>query len=269
MKTKMLEAPAELIDDTRRQSKPDYWTAALRLSELRYRRLFETAHDGILILDANSGEIVDVNPFMIDLLQYPFEELRGRKLWDIGEFKDIAANRAAFATLQQNEYIRYENLPLRRRDGKTIQVEFVSNVYWVEADKVIQCNIRDISERAAEKKNESDAHLAALELAASANKTWVASHLQKLRTPLSAMASMLGLVELGHKLAEVRPLTEKPSEFDEAAFQHILRNFQSLVHYFNEIAAVSGEDPLQIATLPPQVGPNSGALSTKSANGQS
>ena len=252
MKTKIANAPGELIDRNRRDLQPDYWSVALRMSELRYRRLFETAHDGILILDANSGEIIDVNPFMIDLLQYPFEELRGRKLWDIGEFKDIAANQAAFETLQQNEYIRYENLPLRRRDGETIQVEFVSNVYWVEAEKVIQCNVRDISER-AEQKTLSDAHLAALELATSTNKAWLVAHLQTLRTPLTAIASMLGLVELGHKLAEVRSLQEKPSEFDEAAYQHILRNCQRLVHYFNEIAALSGQAPLQPATIPPPV----------------
>jgi len=269
MKAKLLESPSGIVDDIRRQNKPDYWTAALRLSELRYRRLFETAHDGILILDAKSGEIVDVNPFMIDLLQYPFEELRGRKLWEIGEFKDIAANQAAFAKLQQNEYIRYENLPLRRRDGKTMHVEFVSNVYWVEAEKVIQCNIRDISER-AEKKTHSDADLAARQMVANSNKTWVVSHLRMLRTPLSAIASMLGLVEIGHKLAEVRPsLSEQPSEFDEAAFQHILRNIQSLVHYFNEIAALSGESPLQVATLPPPVESHGTGGSTVSANGQS
>jgi PAS domain S-box-containing protein len=124
------------------QSTEEHWIKALRRSELRYRRLFETAQDGILILDADSGEITDVNPFLLDMLDYPFEELRGRKLWEIGQFKDIAANHQAFEVLQQNEYIRYENLPLRRRDGKMIQVEFVSNVYWVEDDKVIQCNIR-------------------------------------------------------------------------------------------------------------------------------
>jgi PAS domain S-box-containing protein len=252
MKTALLKAPAESVRATRRQNKPDYWSTALRLSELRYRRLFETAHDGILILDANTGEIIDVNPFMIDLLQYPFEELRGRKLWDIGEFKDVAANRAAFETLQQNEYIRYENLPLRCRDGKTVQVEFVSNVYWVEAEKVIQCNVRDISERAALKIH-SDAHLAALEFATTTSKAWLVAHMQTLRAPLTAIASMLGLVELGHKLTEMRSLPEKPSEFDEAAFQHILKNFQSLVHYFNEIAALSGQPPVETATIPPPI----------------
>jgi PAS domain S-box-containing protein len=266
MKTTIVNQTGEFIDRSGRDLQPDYWTAALRLSELRYRRLFETAHDGILILDANSGEIIDVNPFMIDLLQYPFEELRGRKLWDIGEFKDIAANRAAFETLQHNEYIRYENLPLRRRDGKTMQVEFVSNVYWVEAEKVIQCNVRDISER-VELKTHSDAHVAALEFATSTNKAWLVSHLQMLRTPLTAIASMLGLVELGHKLADVRSLQERPSEFDEAAYQHVLRNCQRLVHYFNEIAALSGQAPVEAATIPPPIQPGSVASPNGSANG--
>ena len=122
---------------------------ALEVSELRYRRLFETAQDGILILDANTGKIIDVNPFLLDLLDYPFENMIGLRLWEIGQFKDIAANQAAFEALQTNEYIRYENLPLRTKTGKEIQVEFVSNVYFVGSDKVIQCNIRDISARTA------------------------------------------------------------------------------------------------------------------------
>src|SRR4029077_19823083 len=116
-------------------------------SELRYRRLFETSQDGILILDAESGKIIDVNPFLLDLLDYPFESIVGLQLWEIGLFKDIAANQTAFAKLQKEEYIRYENRPLRTKAGKQIQVEFVSNVYFVGSTKVIQCNIRDISVR--------------------------------------------------------------------------------------------------------------------------
>src|ERR1700736_754027 len=65
------------------------------VSELRYRRLFETAQDGILILDAESGKIIDVNPFLLDLLDYPFESVIGLQLWEIGLFEDIAATQAA------------------------------------------------------------------------------------------------------------------------------------------------------------------------------
>ena len=80
-------------------------------------------------------------------LDYPFESIIGRELWEIGLFDDIDANKAAFEKLQTEEYIRYENHPLRTKDGKVVAVEFVSNVYFVGAEKVIQCNIRDISQR--------------------------------------------------------------------------------------------------------------------------
>jgi PAS domain S-box-containing protein len=116
-------------------------------SELRYRRLFETAQDGILILDADSGEITDVNPFLEGLLGYSKGELLGRRLWEIGFFKDEAASRQAFLVLQEKGYIRYEDLPLESKDGRTMEVEFVSNAYTIDGGKVIQCNVRDITDR--------------------------------------------------------------------------------------------------------------------------
>jgi diguanylate cyclase (GGDEF)-like protein/PAS domain S-box-containing protein len=119
----------------------------LKTSEIRYRRLFETAKDGILLLDAETGQIADVNPFLQDLLGYSHTELLGRTLWEIGPFKDIAASQSAFRQLQSQEYVRYENLPLETKDGQHRQVEFVSNVYLVDGRRVIQCNIRDITAR--------------------------------------------------------------------------------------------------------------------------
>ncbi|MGZ6346308.1 MAG: sensor domain-containing diguanylate cyclase [Anaerolineales bacterium] len=120
---------------------------SLKDSELRYRRLFEAAQDGILILDAESGAITDVNPFLINILGYSREEFVKKKLWEVGAFKDIKASKDAFQALQKSEYIRYKDLPLKTKDGKLIQVEFVSNVYLAGDEKVIQCNIRDITER--------------------------------------------------------------------------------------------------------------------------
>jgi diguanylate cyclase (GGDEF)-like protein/PAS domain S-box-containing protein len=119
----------------------------LEESELRYRRLFEAAQDGILILDAKTGAITDVNPFLEKLLGYSQDEFISKKLWEVGAFKDIKASKNAFLALQKDEYIRYKDLPLRAKDGKLIQVEFVSNVYKEGREKVIQCNIRDITER--------------------------------------------------------------------------------------------------------------------------
>jgi len=119
----------------------------LEVSETRYRRLFETAQDGILIVDADTGHINEVNPFLVDMLGYVRDEVLGKKLWEIGAFKDAGASKAAFAELRSKGYVRYEDLPLTTRDGREIPVEFVSNVYLVDHHKVIQCNIRDITDR--------------------------------------------------------------------------------------------------------------------------
>jgi diguanylate cyclase (GGDEF)-like protein/PAS domain S-box-containing protein len=126
---------------------------SLQESELRYRRLFEAAKDGILILDAKSGAITDVNPFLINLLGYSRQEMMDKKLWEVGAFKDIKASQDAFHALQKSEYIRYKDLPLKAKDGTLIAVEFVSNVYRAGSKKVIQCNIRDITDRKQAHKN--------------------------------------------------------------------------------------------------------------------
>jgi PAS domain S-box-containing protein/putative nucleotidyltransferase with HDIG domain len=124
-----------------------YFYHQLVASETRYRRLFESAKDGILILDAESGKIIDANPFLLELVGFSSEDILGKPIWEIGTFKDVVENYDNFLELQQKEYIRYENLPLQAADGRKISVEFVSNVYYEGQCKVIQCNIRDITER--------------------------------------------------------------------------------------------------------------------------
>jgi two-component system cell cycle sensor histidine kinase/response regulator CckA len=125
----------------------DSTSALLRDSEMRYRRLFEAAKDGILILGAETGRIEDVNPFLLALTGHSRGDFVGKRLWEIGPFKDIAASKASFRELLANDYVRYDDLPLATRGGGTIDVEFVSNVYAVGDRRVIQCNVRDISLR--------------------------------------------------------------------------------------------------------------------------
>jgi PAS domain S-box-containing protein len=120
---------------------------SLRESEVRYRRLFEAARDGILILNAATLKIIDVNPFMVELLGYSRAEFLGKELWEIGLFSDKEASKATFRELQETGYIRYADLPLLTIEGKPWDVEFVSNVYEQGSHQVIQCNIRDITER--------------------------------------------------------------------------------------------------------------------------
>ncbi len=119
----------------------------LRNSEVRYRRLFETAQDAILILNGDTGQIIDANPFIKDLLGYSLEELQGKNLWEIGELKDAPASKIIYRQLQDSGYVRYDHLPLVTKDGRSVDVEVVANAYQVDHMKVIQCNIRDVTKR--------------------------------------------------------------------------------------------------------------------------
>jgi PAS domain S-box-containing protein len=119
----------------------------LQIFEKRYQRLFESAKDGILILNAENGMIVDVNPFLINMLGYSKEQFLSKHIWDINNSDNIDYSKQMFKELQDKEYVRYEDLPLVDSDGKLRRVEFVSNVYLVDKERVIQCNVRDITER--------------------------------------------------------------------------------------------------------------------------
>jgi PAS domain S-box-containing protein len=163
----------------------------LELSEVRYRRMFESSQDGILLLDAQSAKVLDVNRFMVDLLGYSREYFLGKELWEIGVFKDAESSKTAMLTLQRLGGIRYEDLPLEHADGRQIPVEFVSNVYREGRRSVIQCNIRDITERkrferALQEKN------AEMENANLAKDRFLASMSHELRTPLNAILGFTG-----------------------------------------------------------------------------
>ncbi|HEV2020987.1 MAG TPA: PAS domain S-box protein [Terriglobales bacterium] len=181
------------------ETQPKHSDEALRASELRYRRLFEAAQDGILILNAKTGQIDDVNPFLVNLLGYTHDEFIGLPLWEIGPFKDVKECKLAFEELQDKEYIRYESLPLETKGGRPIAVEFVSNVYRLNGDgtRVIQCNIRDITKR----KHAEDALHHSLQQTRSffeANPagSYVASPDGRLITCNSAFARMLGFASV-------------------------------------------------------------------------
>jgi len=195
--------------------------AVMRASEIRYRRLFEAARDGILILDPDTRKITDANPFMTELLGYPHAELLGKELWEIGLLKDEAASRIAFQELQQKHFIRYEDLPLQSKTGKHHEVEFVSNLYDEDGRMVIQCNIRDITERKGDEevlvkaKNEISRHAARLEEVVEERTSQLRETISELegfsysvshdmRAPLRAMQSYAQYLvdEYGSKLDE-------------------------------------------------------------------
>jgi PAS domain S-box-containing protein len=186
---------------------------ALRASELSYRRLFEAAKDGILILDVDTGRITDVNPFLFKLLGFSRDEMIGKTVGELSPFKDIESNQAMLERLQKNEYVRYEDLPLETRDGRHIAVEFVSNVYEAGDKKVIQCNIRDITQRKQSEQRMAQLNREANEarvIADTANlvkSEFLANMSHELRTPLGAVIGLANILALS------RPLTVKQMEY--------------------------------------------------------
>jgi len=119
----------------------------MRLSEIRYRRLFEATQDGVLLIDPDTSRIIDSNPFMTQLLGYPREQLIGKELFEIGLLRDESASRKMFRKLKKTHEVRYENLPLQNLLGRHQDVEVVANLYQEDGHSIIQCNIRDISVR--------------------------------------------------------------------------------------------------------------------------
>jgi len=195
----------------------------LRDSEVRYRRLFETAKDGILILDAETGMIIDVNPFLIELLGFSHEQFVGKAIWEIGFFNDIASNKDKFMELQQQGYARYEDLPLKTDDGRKIEVEFVSNVYTVDHQKVVQCNIRDVTERKRAEKEIEEKQRETIKM----KLDFISMVSHELRTPLTVIKEGIALVTNGS--------TGEINEEQEELLNLSKKNVDRLAKFINDV----------------------------------
>jgi PAS domain S-box-containing protein len=210
------------IKDTRREGRSPPHAP---LSEDRYRRLFEAARDGILILDAVEARVLDANPFMVELLGYSLGELLGKELWEIGLFSEIRASQAVVETLLRDGYVRYNHLPLVAKDRTEIEVEFVSNVYPERDTKVIQCNIRDITERrllerlATKQARDS-------ETASQRKDEFLAMLSHELRNPL---ASILNCVQIFQLRPERDPVHLHAREVLERQVGHLTRLVDDLL----------------------------------------
>ena len=203
-----------------------------RASEVRYRRLFELARDGILILDAETGVVVDANPFMAEILGYSLDDYLGKHIWDLGFLKNVAANKEKFLELQRQGYVRHEDLPLETAQGKAVHVEFVSYVYLVGNTRVVQCNIRDITERklaeaAVLQLNEeleekviartADLEQARLEAerASSAKSEFLSAMSHEIRTPMNGV---IGMVDVLQQSSLNGPQSEMVNIIHDSAF---------------------------------------------------
>ncbi len=132
----------------------------LRSSENRYRRLFEASTDGILMVDPHSGFIIDVNPSLLHILGSTREQVVDRELWQVGLLPDQATQQAFLRQVQQDQVLRYEMLELATTDGDPCYVEWVSTLFQANGHEVLQCSLRDITDR--RRAEEARLHLAAI-----------------------------------------------------------------------------------------------------------
>jgi PAS domain S-box-containing protein len=233
--------------------------AALKNSEIRYRRLFESAKDGILILDAHTLKIIDSNPFMTDLLGYSHDEFLGKELWEIGLFSDKEASQSAYRELQKYGFIRYDNFPLESRNGQKVAVEFVSNVYAEDHHQVVQCNIRDITERCRmeRKMQEQAAALAELD---HRKDEFLAMLSHELRNPLAPILNAVQLLQLQKGETSVQQKAHAIIERQVGQLTHLVddlmdvsRTITARIQLRREQIAVSGIVERAVETTRPLI----------------
>lgn len=133
----------EMIESIEREiTKRTHMEEKLVESEERYRRIFETSKDGILLLDKQTGNIVNINPAVVELFG-DSSEFIGKNLKDIGLLKDIGDAQEIIQKLNEVGFIFYDYVPVETKEGQIIDTE----IYLIDRTKLIQCNVRNITER--------------------------------------------------------------------------------------------------------------------------
>jgi two-component system CheB/CheR fusion protein len=121
-------------------------TERKRAAEVRYRRLFETAKDGIVLADAETGEILDSNPFITKAFGYSRKLLAGQKFWESDLFRDTGIDEKLASELRERESVQ-KTVWLRGENGEATEVDVIASMYAESERDVVQFNVRDISER--------------------------------------------------------------------------------------------------------------------------
>jgi PAS domain S-box-containing protein len=122
-------------------------TERREIAEIRFQRLFETAKDGIVVIDAEAATVQDVNPFFLDLTGFRREQFVGKSVSDAGALLGIPHADELIAETKRADIVRRDDMQLNAANGKSILVEFVANRYVVGSQPVIQINVRDIGFR--------------------------------------------------------------------------------------------------------------------------
>jgi len=201
----------------------------LRDSEIRYRHLFETADDGILLLEKKELKIRHVNPAITAMLGYSDEECVGKDMMDIGFPSNTVKVQEILESLDKEGIIHYKDIAVQKRTGQVIDTD----IYMVDKANLVQCNVRDVAERKEIEAGLDKAHeelkelTTRLKLADLAKSEFLANMSHELRTPLN---SIIGFSEALYD-ETFGPLNEKQSHY----VSNVLSSGKHLLLLINQI----------------------------------
>ncbi len=115
--------------------------SALQLSESRYRLLFESASDPVLIFDAESGRLCEANAASAKLYGYERNELLNLKISDLSADAKDAPETLRVPRGDMN--VRYH----RKRDGSVIAVDLNAASLTLNDEHFIIATVRNVSAR--------------------------------------------------------------------------------------------------------------------------
>ncbi|MGE5646304.1 MAG: PAS domain-containing protein [Acidobacteriota bacterium] len=123
--------------------------AELKASEALFRELFQASFNsttqGLLLVDGDTGDILEINPFLSGLLGCTREDVAGKKLWESPQFRAIAQDRKAF--LQRRSDLELEDVTLKDASGHELPAALTRSLYQAGGRTLIQFNIHDLSFR--------------------------------------------------------------------------------------------------------------------------
>jgi two-component system, chemotaxis family, CheB/CheR fusion protein len=160
-------------------------------AEIQYRRLFESAKDGILVIDGGTGQVIDVNPFFLELTRYSRQEIVGQAFWEIAPFRKAEEGHRLVPETTEREIMQYDSVPLLAHDGRQLITALMANRYKVKEQSFIQVNIRDVTQR---RQAEDDLRRSNLDLQQFA---FAASH--DLQEPLRTVINQVQLLQREYK----------------------------------------------------------------------
>ena len=121
--------------------------AARREAEERYRALFRESRDGIVLIHADTGKVLDCNPEFEAQAGHTLARLREHAIWELQPPGRIEAMRAKFAQVRHAGAAGDEQFELHRPDGTVLPVEFRAKVIELGGKRLVQAQVRDITQR--------------------------------------------------------------------------------------------------------------------------